>query len=172
MGIESGSLGQNLQYGGSALAAVSAYNASVASRAAYNAQAQIASNNAQLALDQSADAIRRGQVAASNEGIKTNQVKGAQRAAMAANGVDLGVGSAQNILTDTDYYGQIDKNTIIDNAAREAWGYRVQMTNFTNNADLLRTRAENENPFMAGATSLLTNAGRVSNSWYTTKRVS
>src|SRR4051812_38068526 len=104
MGIETLTLAQNMQLGGSAFSAIGAYQSSQAQRAAYNAQGQIAENNAEIAQSQAQDALRRGEVAASNQGLKTRQLKGAQRAQLAANGVDLGVGTAQNILTDTDYF--------------------------------------------------------------------
>jgi hypothetical protein len=155
-----------LQGAGAGASAYGAYSSSQASKAAYNAQAQIAENNAQLAEWQAEDATARGSVAASDQGLKTNQLKGTQRARMAANGVDLGVGSAQQILTDTDYFGAIDRARIVDNAAREAWGYRSQGTNFDSNANLLRQRAAAESPFLSAGTSLLTSAGKVSSNWY------
>lgn len=155
-----------MQMAGAGLQASSAYSSSQASKAAYNAQAQIAANNAQLAEWQAEDAIARGEQSASDQGLKTNQLKGTQRSRLAASGVDLGVGSAVQILTDTDYFGEIDRARITDNAAREAWGYRTQGADYQANASLLRNRAASESPFLAASTSLLSSAGRVAGSWY------
>lgn len=164
MGIETALIA--MQLAGAGMQAVSAYGSSQASKAAYNAQAQIAENNAQLAKWQAEDAIARGEVAATDQGMKTAQLKGTQRARLADSGVDLGVGSAVQILTDTDYFGQIDRARITDSAAREAWGYRTQGADYQANASLLRGRAAAESPFLAASTSLLSSAGRVASSWY------
>ena len=156
-----------LQYGGMALSAMGAFNSSQASQDAYNAQSQIAKNNAVIAGWQAEDAITRGDQAATASRVKTARLKGSQRAALAANGVDLSVGSAQHVLNDTDYLGALDANRLIDNAAREAWGYRTQASNFEGNANILKGRADAESPWMAAGTSLLTSAGKVASTWYT-----
>lgn len=176
MGIESaffstlgqslGSAGPALQLAGMTAGAAGAYKASAGAQAGFEAQAQIAENNAMIAGWQAADAERRGVQKATATRIRTSQLKGSQRAAMAANGIDLSVGTAQQILTDTDQFGAIDANTIIDSAAREAWGYRTQGANYRSDAALLRDRAEAESPWMAAGTSLLTSAGKVASGWY------
>ena len=167
MGIEAG---QFMQLAGAAGSAVGSYKASQGTKAAYEAQAQIAENNAVIAGWQAADAERRGALKATQSRIQYSQLKGSQRAAMAANGIELSVGTAQNILNDADQFGQVDANTIIDNAAREAWGYRVQASNYHDNASLLQSRADAESPLMAAGTSLLGSAGKVAASWYGTDK--
>ena len=78
-----------------------------------------AERNAQLALMQSAQRI--GQISRKYESTKASQ-----KAAMAANGIVLGVGSAAEVTTTTD----IDKEQSLQNermnGMREAWGYRMQ----------------------------------------------
>lgn len=82
-----------------------------------------AERNAQLALMQSAQRI--GQISRKYEGVKSSQ-----KAAMAANGIVLGVGSAAEVVTTTD----IDKEQSLQNermnGMREAWGYRMQGLGF------------------------------------------
>ncbi|MDB5957695.1 hypothetical protein [Ramlibacter sp.] len=155
-----------LPYIGMALAAYSAYSGSQANKSAANIQAQVAANNAKMAEYQTEDATARGDQAAQAQGMRTDRLKGTQRAALASNGVDLGQGSAVQILSDTDYFGQVDKTTILDNAAREAWSYRAQGANFDANASILRNRANAENPWLAAGTSFLGSATRVAPSWY------
>lgn len=152
--------------GGLALSAYGTYQGSQANKAAFGAQAQVAANNKIIADYQAGQALERGERAASDAGIRKNQLKGQQRARLAANGVDLGVGSAQEILTDTDYFGEIDQQRIRDNAAREAWGYRTQGANFGADASLMRSRADGEKPMLAAGTTLLTGASRVAGDWY------
>lgn len=166
MGIEALN---TLQLAGSGLQAVNAFGQSRATKQSLDAQAQVARNNAQIATWQAEDAIQRGQRSASKQMMKTRQTKGAQRAAMAANGVDLGVGSALQILTDTDYFGEIDANTIKDNAAREAWAIRAQAAGYRADASVLESRSDMESPFAAAGTSFLTSAGKVAGRWYDSK---
>lgn len=177
MGIETatltsaiGGLAPALQIGGAFLGASGAYSASAGTKAAYNAQAQVDENNARITEVQAKDAEARGVQAADVSRSKTRQLAGTQRATMAANGVDLGVGSAVRIQNDTEYFGEVDSNTILDNAAREAWGYRAQGSNFSNQATMMRARAAAESPGMAATTSLLTSAGKVAASWYQSNR--
>lgn len=154
------------QGAGAVAGAAGAYGSSKANAAAYNAQSQIAANNMQLAQWQADDAIQRGQVTASDAGIKANQLKGAQRARLASNGVDVTYGSAADILDDTDYFTAIDRARITDTAARDAWGYRATATEAGANSELLRSRADVESPFLAAGLSLIGSAGRVSPQWY------
>lgn len=165
MGIETANL---LRGVGTAASAYGAYSNAQGSKAAYNAQGQIAENNATISGWQADDALRRGAREASRSRMKTNQLKGTQRAALAANGVDLGVGSALNILTDTDQFGDIDASTITDNAAREAWALRNQASNFQGEASLMRSVAGMQSPMLAAGTSMLTSAGKVRRDWYST----
>lgn len=155
-----------MQYAGTAMSALSAVQGSAATKNATAAQAQVARNNAQIAGWQAEDAIQRGARSVTSSRIQTRQTKGSQIARMAANGIDVTEGSALNILTDTDQFGEIDANTIGDNAAREAWAIRQQAAGYNADASLLQSRSDSERPWMAGATSLLTSAGKVSERWY------
>ena len=58
--------------------------------------------------------------------LKAGQLKSSQKASMAANGVDLGVGNAAEVQASTDIMKEIDMNTLKENAVRDAWGYRTQ----------------------------------------------
>lgn len=157
-----------MQYAGMAMSAVSAFKGSAATQTATGMQSQVAANNAQIAEWQAADALVRGDRAAIRSRMQTHQLKGTQRARMAANGVDLGVGSALNILSDTDYFGDVDVDTIKDNAGKEAWALRNQAGNYRSESSLLQSRSDSEKPWMAFGTSLLTSAGKVASTWKTT----
>ena len=154
---------------GMGVQAYGAYNQSKATKAGYEAQAVVNRNNATLAEWQAQDALARGSRTEQTQRLKTAQLKGSQRAALAANGVSLDEGSALNILNDTDYMGELDAQTLRDNAAREAWGYRNQVAGYKSDSSLLNNRANAENPSTAATSSLLTNAGSVASSWYSRK---
>lgn len=149
--------------------AYGAYSKASGEQAGYQYQANVADNNKQIAGWQAADALQRGQTAVARHGTKVAQLRGAQRATLAARGVDLGEGSALDILSDTEFMGGVDANTIKDNAAKEAWGYRVQAVNASSNADLLRMRASNIDPGGDAMSTFLTGAGGVAKTWYSLK---
>jgi hypothetical protein len=146
-------------------AGISAYGASEqasAQKKAANYQAQVEANNAKIAAWQRTDAINRGEREAQNSMRERSAMIGKQRAALAANGVDLNQGSALDLLASTEFLGQEEVNTIQSNAAREAWGYEIQGANYSNNSSFERWKARNASPgkagAMAGASSLLSSA--------------
>ncbi len=146
-----------------------AYNKSKSDKAAYEYQAAVNRNNAMIAEWNARDAITRGQKAEQQQRLKTAALKSTQRASFAARGMALDEGSPLAILDDTDFMGEQDALTLRDNAAKEAWGYRIQAGNYAGDAGLLNARADAESPFKAGATTLLSSAGQVASSWYSRK---
>lgn len=151
---------------GMGLQAMNAYNQSENAKAAYEYQAAVQRNNAMLAEWQAQDEIRRGQDEELAVRRRTAQLKGSQRASLAARGLDISDGSALNLLTDTDYMGEVDALTVRDNAAKKVYATRQQAAGFTAEAGMMKFRADSENPMMAAGTSLLSNAGAVADRWY------
>ena len=82
--------------------------------------------NARLAEMAAETEQTRGQIEYGSFTLKKGRLKSSQRANLAANGVDLGEGSAAESLVSTDIMGEIDGQTIISNAVRTAWGYQTQ----------------------------------------------
>lgn len=148
------------------MSATSAYTQAKNQQAALEAQAQVQRNNATLAGWQAEDSLARGEVAANNALQQGAQIKGTQRANFAANGVDLSEGSAANILNDTDYLTAVDATTLRGNAAREAWGYRMQARQYTDQARMTAYGASSISPWLAAGTSLVTSASSVASRWY------
>lgn len=151
---------------GSLASAYGAFSKSSGSQAAYEYQAVVADNNAKMAEWQAQDALKRGVTAVNQHQLKVSQLQGTQRASMASRGIDLGQGSALDILTDTAFMGKIDANTIQDNAVKEAWAYRTQAAGANSNANLLRMQAGSINPGADAVGSLLTGATGVAKTWY------
>lgn len=167
MGAQSmGAVGMGLQTAGAAWATLGAYNKSKADKRAYEYQAQVARNNAQLAEWEAQDAIMRGQTAEGNQRMKTAQYKSSQRATMAARGLALDEGSPLDILTTTEFIGERDALTIRDNAAKEAWALRERGKGFISDAQVFQARADSENPYGSAIGTALTGGGQVASSWY------
>lgn len=93
---------------------------------ASESQAELSDWNASIADLQATDAIARGaeQESRFRQGVRV--MVGAQRAGLAASNVDVGFGSAVDVQADASFLGELDALTIRTNAAREAWGYKVQ----------------------------------------------
>lgn len=159
-----------LQAGGAATGAVGSYYSARSQSSSLSYQAAMADTNARLAERSAQQEQYKGQREVAGLTLKAGQLKGAQRAAMAANGIDLGEGSAIDVLTSTDVMKEIDANTTTANAVRSAWGYRTQGTNYQNEALTKRASAESISPLMSGASSLLGSASSISASYYTMKK--
>ena len=155
---------------GAVMSVIGAISAVQGQKASLAAQAEISRINAATAENAARSALMAGQREQFRSRLATANLKGKQEAAMAANGIDLGEGSAARIRADTDILGEIDANTIAANAVQAAWGYRTQGVNYANDARLKAASAGSLSAGMAGASSLLTNAGQVASNWYTLNR--
>lgn len=91
----------------------------------------IANRNAQVARIRSEEARRRGEEMANRRRTRGRQVRGAQRAALAAQGITVDVGTGLDIQEDTERLTEEDVTTIRNNAALEAWGYEVEAQDAT-----------------------------------------
>jgi hypothetical protein len=146
------------------LAAGSAYSASETSKNQAEYQGKVNQNNQKTAEWQAQDALQRGNAEAAATRRKYSALQGTQRASLAAKGLDISDGSANAVLTDTEFFSQVDENTVHANAARAAWGYKNQAANFGSNAAAYQASADGQNPMlsgaMAGASSYFSSAGR------------
>jgi len=161
-------------------------------------QAQIADINARMAERAAQSELLAGQRRIASLTLSAGQLKGKQRASMAANGIDLGVGSAAETLASTDLMKEIDKNTLEVNAVQSAWGYRTKGSAFSsqaivqrgsastldafkaasgafidasNTAPYFRSTASAISPYGSAFTSLLGSATPISNAFYNYGRV-
>ena len=91
---------------------------------------RVAKQNAGLENERAKDAIERGTKDAQRFQRKAGQEMGQQNAALAANGIDIGFGSAADVRGDTAMFAREDTKTIYDNSFREAKGYEINAANF------------------------------------------
>lgn len=121
----------------------SAAVAAAGTAVAYNAQreqgkasAKIAENNARMAEDQKRDALAIGDVESQKATWRSRQVIGAQRAAIAANGLDPGIGTPLELVGEAALFGEVDQQTIRLNAGRNAWGFNARAIDSRNQGKL------------------------------------
>lgn len=122
---------------------------------------QVGRNNAIMAEYAAKDALRRGEEEAQAVRRRGDAIKGAQRARMAASGLELGDGTAAELLDQTDFFSLQDQNTARFNAKRDAWSAR---------AGGAQARAQGDASASQGTLgafgTVLGTAGSVAGKWY------
>ncbi|HMJ04575.1 MAG TPA: hypothetical protein VK506_16655 [Conexibacter sp.] len=107
-------------------------------RQASESQAELADFNAQVADLQASDAIARGAQEESKFRQGVRGIIGSQRAGQAAGNIDVGFGSAVDVQADAAFLGEQDALTIRTNAAREAWGFKVEAADSRRRGEIAR----------------------------------
>jgi hypothetical protein len=135
-----------------------------AQKAAANYQAEVATGNQQIATQNANYAAAEGEEQAAQKQQQTRAQEGAILAGQASSGVDVNSPTATGVRASQAELGALDAQTIRANAARQAYGYTTQATNFGNEAQA--ETATGENAMTGGeigaAGSLLSGAGNAS----------
>lgn len=118
-----------------------------------------ARENKALADRAADDAILRGGKEAALLRTQASETISAQKVAFNSSGVDASVGTPASLAEGTRAMGELDAQTMENNAAREAWGFRTHGLKFQAQAALESRRSANR---MAGM--VLTSAGRYADS--------
>lgn len=107
----------------------------IAGAAAYQSYAQVesakdqrrlANRNADMLEVSANDALARGEEEAKVVRRRAAMTRGSQRAALAAQGVDVNDGIATDLQDETGILGELDAAKVRKNAWREAWSIRTQ----------------------------------------------
>lgn len=117
---------------GLALTAASGAYAADSQKKAGQYQADVAAENAKLDDFRAEQSSRLGSIQEEQHRAKVRQMVGTQRATLAANGIDMGSGTAADMIEEAQTMGEVDALTIRFNAMNEAWGYRTNATNSRN----------------------------------------
>jgi hypothetical protein len=155
---------------GGGLNAIGSYFGARTARSNARLQADISRINARIAELQGRDALLLGRRQEQASRMKTAQTKSSARAALAANGIDLGSDLATALNASTDYIGETDANTIAANAIKSAWGYRNEAASLRAQAAMGEAAADSMNPALAGLTSLLGSATAAAPTWYSMRK--
>lgn len=166
MAFDFGTMGTIFQLGGALSSMIGGFYQADMMKSNLKFQANMAKINANIDELAAENELLKGQREIGAITMGAGKLKSSQRAAMAANGVDLGVGSAAELQASTDLMKEIDKNTAQSNALHSAWGYRMQAVNQKNSALMANASASGISPWGAAFSSLLGSAGSVAQSWY------
>jgi hypothetical protein len=121
---------------GGVVGGVSSYQQGKAQQAQYNYQAKVNEENAKIAQENANVQRQQGIEEARLQRIKAASTIGAQKTAMAANGVDITQGTAVDVISDTAAMGELDALQTQYNYEMKARGYEAQAGNFQNQANL------------------------------------
>lgn len=99
-------------------------------------ESAVLKQNAAMSDAAAKDALNRGSIGAAREQQKGAVVEGEQKAAYGASGVTL-AGSPSEVMADTSYFTDLNVQTTMNNAAREAWGYRTKAGQIRSQANMV-----------------------------------
>jgi len=150
---------------GTVMSSIGAMNQAKAAKDQANYQAAVARNNKVIADRQAESMLKQGEEAANQQRLKARQLAGRQLVSLAAQGVDVTVGSSVDLLADTAELTAFDAQKIKGNAAQAAYEKRVQGDNFQTQAGLYDAKASAQNPALAGASTLFSGLGSVASNW-------
>lgn len=139
-----------------------------AQSAQYKYRAKIDETNAQAAHYQADDARVRGQQEEIAQRRKTAGLMETQKTALGGMGFDMYDSTGSAILADTAQLGEIDAQTIRQNAGRQAWGFEQQERNYRQNAGLNSMSASNAGTagWLNAGSSLFSGASSIADKWY------
>jgi hypothetical protein len=136
---------------GTGLSAVGMYNQQ-------QTQKKVAENNAKTADINAQSALAAGERDAQAVQRRASGVEGAQRARMAANGLDISEGTPASLIDQTDFFAAQDVATARNNAKKQAYNSQSQAYGY-------QAQADGYSPVMGGAATLLSGAGQVADRW-------
>lgn len=130
-----------LAIGAAGLAAVGTMASGISQAQGLRYQARVADRNAQLENQQTLDAIQRGQTERVQLDRRYSALQGQQQAAMAANGIDLGFGSAADLARDTSMLRNEDAAALYKNQNEEIRGHDINASNYVGEGRAKRSAA-------------------------------
>lgn len=127
-----------------ALTGASGLYGAAAANEAGKAEQRVADQNAAVARQQAEQAKQIGNIEEERQLRRVRAALGSQRAAIAANGLDVNSGTALDLQAETAGFGAADALNLRANALRQAWGFDVESVNQTNRGRAARTAGRNQ----------------------------
>lgn len=152
---------------GGAMSAYGQYEQGQASKQSGLYQAAVARNNKIIAERAAERAKSEGLVDIENNDVKVRGLLGSQKAAQAANGIDVNTGTALAIRKGTREAGAYDSEILRVNSENKAYSYLVQAQNFESEARFSEMKANNAERAgnLAAFGTLIGTAGSFGDKW-------
>ncbi len=167
MAAVAGGIGIGASLLGGLVGAGGAAEQSQAQQGMYNYQAGVATINAQISKQNQEYAVQQGEQESQEAGMQGAQQMGKIKVAQASSGLDINSGSAKNVQNSQALVTGLNLDQIRSNAAKTAYDYDVQATQYTNQATLYKmgsADAAAAEPYNV-ASSILGSAASVSSKW-------
>lgn len=148
---------------GAGLNAYGSYESGQSQAAAASYQAQIAANNAITAQQNAKWDIQSGDIAATNEELKTRAQIGTAKANQGASGIDVNTGSSADVRSGMAETGTANALTQRSDAAKKAYSAQVEAVSDTaqSKLDTMQATQAQEAGEIGGLGSLLSGASTV-----------
>lgn len=126
----------------------------------------LAEYNAEVERQKAADALQIGADEAGEARLRARKLISSQIEAGALSGVDTDFGTPLGLLTETAGIGEDEALTIVNNARRQAWGYRAQsrLDIIAGKQAKTKSRLDAAGSALSGASSIFA-TGRQSGLW-------
>jgi len=152
---------------GGAVSGIGALSSGASKQSMYNYQSGIAVQNSLIAKQNADYAIRVGEQQAQAEGLKVRQQVGSTVANRGASGLDVNTGSNAKVVQSVEEVGEDNVAVIRSDAAKRAYGYKVEANQATTQGQLYRMAGEDASRAgtISALGSILGTAGSVSSKW-------
>jgi len=153
--------------GGGILSAFGASSEGKSQKAMYDYQSSVARLNAQIDRQNAEWELNKGEIEASQYGMKAAQQFGAIRTGQAASNLDVNSGSNKDVQDSQRKIIQMDNATIRSNAAKQAYDYSVRAVMDENQATMYTTAGVNAQKAgnIKALSSIIGSAGSVASKW-------
>lgn len=162
-----GAIGIGSSLLGGLFGAAGAEQSAEAQSQALQYQSAVATINSNIELQNAEYARQQGEQQSQQYGMQAGQKFGAIKVAQASSGLDINSGSAKLVQGSERLVANLDLDQIRSNAAKTAYDYDVQATQYKNQAGLYTMGATNAAAAgpIAATSSILGAAGSVSSKW-------
>lgn len=158
---------------GAGVSAIGSIVQGQAGAAAARYQQAVANNNKIIAERNARFELEAGQRAEEAQRMKTGAIIAEQKVAQAANGVDVTSGSALKVRQSAEVLGELDAQTIRNNAIRRSDAYKAEASNFQAQGVLygMQAKASALEGWIGAAGSIIGGASNISDKWLSYKQV-
>lgn len=166
--ISIATVGMGMSAGGGIMGAIGSIFGGEASKSMYDYQAGVAEMNKKIAMQNSAYERQAGDLAALKEGLQGRYRMGQIKSAQSGSGFDMDRGTATKVVQSQQEITEMDQKFIEMNAARRAYGYKVEAVNLEaqKNIDIMAGKNAEVAGFIGAGSSLLGAGGKVASQWY------
>jgi hypothetical protein len=151
-----------LAVAGSVMSAAGSIYGGLQANAMGKYEQKIAERNAKIAGEAARDSVERGKLENQALGRKVGSVKGQNRAAMAASGIDVDYGTAETFQDDTAMLAREDQQALYKNIDERTRGFDIQAANYRAEGKAARSRGKQAmiGSFFEAGSSLLSGASQ------------